>query len=143
MIPDHVLQSYRLQGPAQRLRGGSVAVYRVDDLVVKRLLPPLKSQLIHGDLNPETILVAPGLPAGFIDLTPPWGPVDFALDMFANWIGPRQCDPSVLRHIADIAHFDQLLIRAAIRYAWCVTQLRKTPIAGRRRCSWSSNHLLK
>ncbi len=97
----------------------------VDELYARRRpLPPLACQLIHGDLNHENILVAPGLAPGFIDLTPFWAPVDFALAMFANWTGPRRGDPSVLRHFESIPRFDQLLIRAAIRMLLVVSYLR-------------------
>jgi Ser/Thr protein kinase RdoA (MazF antagonist) len=61
----------------------------VDELYGRyRPLPPLSCQLIHGDLNAENILAAPGQPPGFIDFTPFWAPVDFAVAIFANWIGP-------------------------------------------------------
>jgi len=60
---------------------------------------------------------------GFIDLTPFWAPVDFALAMFANWIGPRRGDPSILQYFEDIPCFDQLLIRAAIRMLLVVSHL--------------------
>jgi len=73
------------------------------------------AQLIHGDLNPENILIAPGLPPAFLDLSPFWAPPEFALAMFANWIGPRRGDIAVLRHFAAMQDFRQLLIRAAIR----------------------------
>jgi uncharacterized protein (TIGR02569 family) len=96
----------------------------VDALYARlRPLPPMACQLIHGDLNHENIIVAPGLPPGFIDLTPFWAPVDFALAMFANWIGPRRDDPSVLRHFEGIPYFDQLLLRAAIRMLLIVSEL--------------------
>jgi Ser/Thr protein kinase RdoA (MazF antagonist) len=86
-------------------------------------LPPISCQLIHGDLNAENILVAPGQPPGFIDFTPFWAPVDFAVAMFANWIGPRQGDVSVLWHFEHIPHFDQLLFRAAVRMLLIVSEL--------------------
>jgi hypothetical protein len=73
------------------------------------------AQLIHGDLNPENILVTPDLSPGFIDLAPFWAPAEFALAIFANWIGPRRGDVMVLRHFEGIKNFKQLLIRAAIR----------------------------
>jgi hypothetical protein len=81
-------------------------------------------QLIHGDLNRENILIAPGLPPGFIDVTPFWAPVDFALAMFANWIGPRCGDPSVLCHFEGVPYFNQLLLRAVIRMLLVVSELR-------------------
>ncbi|MCP4543087.1 MAG: hypothetical protein GY832_38735 [Chloroflexi bacterium] len=55
-------------------------------------------QLIHGDLNHENI------------------PIDSNL--------PRRGAPSVLRHFEDIAHLDQLLIRAAIRMLLIVSELK-------------------
>ena len=82
------------------------------------LRQPIQSspaQLIHGDLNPENILIAPGLPPALLDFSPFWAPADFALAIFANWIGPRRGDASVLQHFAHIPDFDQLLIRAALR----------------------------
>jgi hypothetical protein len=96
----------------------------VDALYARlRPLPPMACQLIHGDLNRENILVAPGLLPGFIDLTPFWAPVDFALAMFANWIGPRCEDPAVLRHFEGVPYFNQLLLRAAIRMLLIVSEL--------------------
>ena len=72
-------------------------------------------QLIHADLNPGNILVEPGLPPAFLDLSPFWGPPEFALAIFANFSGPRCRDMTVLRHFSHLPHFKQLLIRAAIR----------------------------
>jgi hypothetical protein len=84
-------------------------------------LDGLRDQLVHGDLNPENILVAPGLPPATLDLAPIWGPPEFALALFANWIGPRRGDRSVLRHFATVPFFDQLLVRAAIRMLLVMT----------------------
>jgi len=101
-----------------------VLVDLVDELyTLRQPLPPMTNQLIHGDLNHENLLVSPGLPVGFIDLTPFWAPGDFALAMFANWIGPRQGDVSILRYFEDIPYFNQLLIRAAIRMLLVVSHL--------------------
>ena len=86
-------------------------------------LPPLPCQLIHGDLNAENVLLAPGCPPGFVDYTPFWAPAGFAVAMFANWIGPRKGDLSVLRTFEDIPHFHQLLLRAAVRMLWVVSEL--------------------
>jgi serine/threonine protein kinase len=82
------------------------------------LRKPIRSnpyQVIHGDLNPENILVAPDLPPAFIDFSPFWAPPELAIAIFANWIGPRRGDAGVLRHFEDLPNFAQLLIRAAIR----------------------------
>ena len=82
---------------------------------LRRPISTSPAQLVHGDLNPENILIAPGLPPAFLDLSPFWAPPEFALAMFANWIGPRRGDIAVLRHFAAIQDFRQILIRAAIR----------------------------
>lgn len=82
---------------------------------IRTPLPALEMQLIHGDLSAENILVAPDLPPAILDLSPFWGTPDFALAIFANFIGPRQGDLSVLEYFKHIPHFDQLLVRAAIR----------------------------
>jgi hypothetical protein len=83
----------------------------------------LRRQVIHGDLNPENILVAPGQPPAFLDVAPFWRPPEFALAMFANWIGPRRGVRSVLRHFAGVPHFDQFLVRAGIRMLLIMTNL--------------------
>ena len=75
----------------------------------------LEFQLIHADLSPEIILIAPGLSHAFLDLSPFWGPPEFALAIFANFSGPRRGDASVLKYFEAIPQFDQLLIRAGIR----------------------------
>jgi hypothetical protein len=82
---------------------------------LRRPISTSPAQLIHGDLNPWNILIAPGLPPAFLDLSPFWAPPEFALAMFANWIGPRQGDIALLSHFAALPDFRQLLIRAAIR----------------------------
>ena len=82
---------------------------------LRRPVVGLAEQLIHADLNPENILIARGQPPGFLDLTPFWRPPEFALALFATWIGPRRGDPSVLRAFAGVREFEQLLIRAGIR----------------------------
>ncbi len=75
----------------------------------------LEDQLIHGDLNPENILIAEGCPPAFLDFSPFWRPPEFALAIFANFIGPRRGDGSVLKHFEGIRAFDQMLVRAGIR----------------------------
>lgn len=88
----------------------------VDALYALRIpLPPFQSQLIHADLNPENILLAPGQPPAFLDLSPFWGSPNFALAIFANFIGPRQGDAGCLSYFKAIPHFTQLLVRAGIR----------------------------
>jgi hypothetical protein len=65
------------------------------------------------------------MPPAFIDLAPIWRPAAFALAIFANWIGPRQGDVSVLRHFDHIPDFDQLLLRAAIRMLLIMSSFRE------------------
>jgi hypothetical protein len=86
-------------------------------------LPALPCQLIHGDLNAENVFIAPGLAPGFVDFTPFWAPAGLAVAMFANWIGPRRADVSVLRYFEEIPHFYQLLLRAAVRMLLVVSEL--------------------
>jgi len=82
---------------------------------LRRPVEGLKSQLIHGDLSLANILIAPHLPPAFLDLSPFWGPVEFALGMYANWVGPRQGDISILKYFQRIQAFEQMLLRASIR----------------------------
>ena len=82
---------------------------------LRRPVEGLKDQLIHGDLNPANILIAPHLSPAFLDLSPFWRPVEFALGMYANWVGPRQGDLWVLKYFQHIQAFDQMLLRASLR----------------------------
>jgi uncharacterized protein (TIGR02569 family) len=82
---------------------------------LRRPVEGLKDQLIHGDLSLANILIAPHLPPAFLDLSPFWRPVEFALGMYANWVGPRQGDKAVLNYFEHMKAFDQMLIRASIR----------------------------
>jgi hypothetical protein len=90
---------------------------------LSELVSPIEDaadQLIHGDLNPGNVLVADGMPPALIDFTPWWGPPEFAVAMFANFLGPRQGSAYCLEAFADISHFPQYLIRAAIRMLFIV-----------------------
>ncbi len=91
---------------------------------VRRPVHGLWDQLIHGDLNPENILVTPGLPPAIIDIAPYWRPVGFAHAVAAFWFGPYRADRSVLTHFAHIPQFDQLLVRAAARMLLVKAELR-------------------
>ena len=75
----------------------------------------LRSQLIHGDLNPDNILVAADAPPALIDMAPYWRPAGFALAVLAYWLGPAVGDSTVLAAFDGVAEFDQLLVRAALR----------------------------
>ncbi len=97
----------------------------IDKLYELRAPVDTENQLIHGDLNPENILVSPGVTPAFIDFSPFWGPPELALAIFANFIGPRKRDASVLEHFKDQPNFDQMLIRAAIRMLLVIDVLGK------------------
>lgn len=81
----------------------------------KREVSGLRAQLIHGDLNEQNILVAPGVSPALIDMTPYWRPPEFALAVLAFWIGPYRGSAEVLPLFAAIPAFDQMLIRMALR----------------------------
>ena len=102
---------------------------------LRRPVEGLTDQLIHGDLNPGNLLVAPGLPPGFIDVAPFWRPVEFALGMFANWIGPREGNATVLGAFRDVPSFDQMLIRAAIRMLLIMDDLSDWEASSERRAA--------
>lgn len=81
----------------------------------KRPVEGLDAQLIHGDLNEENILVAPNVAPAIIDMTPYWRPAEFAVAVFAYWLGPYRGDTSMLWAFTHIREFDQMLIRAGLR----------------------------
>jgi Ser/Thr protein kinase RdoA (MazF antagonist) len=90
---------------------------------LRQPVPGVRDQLLHGDLNPENILIAPAVPPAFIDMSPFWGPVELAVAIFANWIGPRHGDASALRWFEGVGHFEQMLVRAAIRMLLVMSEL--------------------
>jgi uncharacterized protein (TIGR02569 family) len=75
----------------------------------------LRSQLIHGDLNPDNMLVEPGLPPGIIDIAPYWRPAEFAQAVAAYWLGPYRGNSAVLDAFSGVRGFDQMLLRAGLR----------------------------
>ena len=74
----------------------------------------LPDQLIHGDLNPDNILVADQLPPAIIDLAPYWRPASLALAVLAYWLGPYRGNAAILEHFRGITAFDQMLVRAGL-----------------------------
>ena len=89
----------------------------------RRPIPTQPYQIIQGDPSLNNFLIEPGLAPAVLDLSPFWGPPDFSLAMFANFAGPRRGNVEVLEHFRDIPHFDQLLIRAALRMLLVVSAL--------------------
>lgn len=92
---------------------------------LRRPVEGLHDQVIHGDLNPDNILLAPGLPPAIIDIAPYWRPPEFALAIYAYWIGPWRDDPKILKYFEDIPHFSQMLIRAAIRMLLIMSEFNR------------------
>jgi uncharacterized protein (TIGR02569 family) len=90
---------------------------------VCRPLPSLTAQIIHGDLNPENVLVAPGLPPAIIDIAPYWRPAGFALAIAAFWLGPYRGDAAVLDAFSRVEHLDQLLVRACTRMLYSLQEV--------------------
>jgi uncharacterized protein (TIGR02569 family) len=75
----------------------------------------LRPQLIHGDLNPDNILVVADAPPALIDMAPYWRPAGFGLAVLGYWLGPAVGDSAVLAAFEAVPAFDQLLVRAALR----------------------------
>lgn len=88
--------------------------YTTQLLALRQSLTHLPAQLVHGDLNPDNILIAPDRPPSFLDFTPGWYPPAFALAVFAYWIGPARGDHAILNDFTHIQEFDQLLLRVAL-----------------------------
>ncbi len=87
----------------------------IQRLVERLSFVDLEVQLIHGDLNPENIILLDGEYPGIIDITPYFRPIEFALAVYAYWIGPFKEDFVILDYFADIDYFDQMMYRAALR----------------------------
>lgn len=85
----------------------------------------VRDQIIHGDLNPGNILLSPGTAPAIIDIAPYWRPPEFALAVFAYWIGPWRNDSGVLRHFETVPHFRQMLVRAGIRMLLIMSEFSK------------------
>jgi Ser/Thr protein kinase RdoA (MazF antagonist) len=92
-----------LAGPLERLAA------------LRRPLPDLRPQLIHGDLHYTNVLIAPAQPPAFIDWGLYWRPPEFAAAIAAYWLGPNLAAMDVLRHFARVPHLEQLLVRVAMR----------------------------
>ena len=80
-------------------------------------------QVIHGDISPENILVAPGQPPAFIDFSPYFAPPEFAIALLAHFAGPRRFNMAALAAFEQQPNFKQLLIRAVLRMLLVVSAL--------------------
>lgn len=103
-------QAWDMPGPLDPALAPLVAA-----LMARRRPVGGRPQLIHGDLNEQNILVAPGLPPAIIDMTPYWHPPVFALAVLAYWLGPYRGDAAALPHFVHLPDFAQLLLRVALR----------------------------
>jgi hypothetical protein len=82
---------------------------------LRRPITGLKDQLIHGDINPQNILLNENEKPAIIDMAPYWRPAGFALAVYAYWIGPWKENCGVLKKFEDEPEFKQLLLRAGLR----------------------------
>lgn len=85
---------------------------------LRRPVPGLRDQVIHGDLNYHNILIAPpasGLLPAFIDMGPYWRPAPYAAAIAVYWLGPYLGGSAVLADFARVPHLEQLLVRVAMR----------------------------
>jgi uncharacterized protein (TIGR02569 family) len=94
-------------------------------LRLRQPIDSLPAQLIHGDLNEENILIAPGVPPAILDLSPYWHPPEFALAVLAYWLGPYRGDMAILPTFAQVREFDQMLVRAALRTIFITHEFSK------------------
>jgi len=92
---------------------------------VRKSVDGLENQLIHGDLNPDNILISDTLPPAIIDIAPYWRPVEFALAVYAYWIGPWRDDKEVLKYFSEVKEFNQMLVRAGIRMLLIMSEFNK------------------
>jgi uncharacterized protein (TIGR02569 family) len=82
---------------------------------VRRPVPDLRDQVIHGDCNETNIRIAPGAPPAIIDMATYWRPAEFALAIGAFWLCAYRGDATTLQHFEHTREFDQMLVRACIR----------------------------
>ncbi len=92
---------------------------------VRNHIEVLDEQLIHGDLNPDNILFHDSLPPAIIDIAPYYRPVEFALGIYAYWIGPWRDDENALNYFSEVREFDQMLVRAGIRMLLTMSEFNK------------------
>jgi hypothetical protein len=103
---------------------------QVRDLVellysVRKPVVGLQNQLIHGDLNPDNILLAPKQLPAIIDIAPYWRPPEFALAIYAYWIAAYTNNPPLLKYFSGINEFNQMLVRAGIRMLLIMSEFHK------------------
>lgn len=82
---------------------------------IRRPVESLENQLIHGDLNPENILVSDLFPPAIIDIAPYWRPAEFALAVYAYWIIAFRGEIELFNYFSNVKEFNQMLVRAGIR----------------------------
>lgn len=109
---------------------------QVKDLVeslylIRKPVSGLTDQLVHGDLNPDNILIALNLPPAIIDIAPYWRPPEFALAVYAYWIACYRNDPDLLNYFSEVREFKQMLVRAGIRMLLIMSEFNKVHELGK------------
>lgn len=92
---------------------------------IRKPVEGLKDQIIHGDLNPENILVSNSLPPAIIDIAPYWRPPEFALAIYAYWIAAWRDEKELLKYFQGFNEFNQMLVRAGIRMLLIMSEFDK------------------
>ena len=100
-------------------------------------------QVIHGDISPENILIAPGQPPAFIDFSPYFAPPEFAIALLAHFAGPRRFNMAVLAAFERLPNFKQLLIRAALRMLLVVSALDGLDGWDESEEKWAAEHIIQ
>jgi hypothetical protein len=92
---------------------------------VRKSVEGLEDQIIHGDLNPDNILISDTLPPAIIDIAPYWHPPEFSLAVYAYWISAYKDEPELLDNFKDVKEFNQMLVRAGIRMLLIMSEFNK------------------
>jgi uncharacterized protein (TIGR02569 family) len=97
----------------------------VEKLYAVRQPLDMPDQLIHGDLNPDNILLSHDSYPVIIDIAPYLRPSDFGIAVYAYWIGAYRYKPEDLDYFKNIPNFKQLLVRAGIRMLLIMSEFNK------------------
>jgi hypothetical protein len=104
----------------------------VDSLYEKRKpVAGLHDQIIHGDLNPDNILLSSILTPAIIDIAPYWRPPEFAMSVYAYWISCYRDEKELLIYFEGVKEFNQMLVRAGIRMLLVMSEFNKLHELGR------------
>lgn len=95
---------------------GPAAAQRLAPLLaLRRPVPGLRPQIVHGDPGGGNMLFHPGRPPALIDMPPYWRPAGFALAvLLADAVAWEGSPVSVLEIAGGEPHFAQLVLRAVV-----------------------------